>query len=105
MSQTLTINGFKWVEKSKLSRFNEKFVKDYNESSDIGYFLKVDVDYLKELFNLHNDLPFLSKRKKANKCERLICSIEDKEIYVVHIRTLKQALKSWNNTEKGTQST
>ena len=47
MSQTLTINGFKWVEKSKLSRFNEKFVKDYNESSDIGYFLKVDVDYLK----------------------------------------------------------
>ena len=92
MSQTLTINDFKWVEKSKLSRFNEKFITNYNESSDIGYFLKVDADYPKELFNLHNALPFLPKWKKANKCERLICSIEDKEKHVVHIRALKQVL-------------
>ena len=59
---------------------------------DIGYFLKVDIDYPKELFNLHKDLPFLPERKKVNKCEKLICSIEDKEKYVVHIRALKQAL-------------
>ena len=57
-----------------------------------GYFLEVDIDYPKELFNLHKDLPFLPERKKVNKCKKLICSIEDKEKYVVHIRALKQAL-------------
>ena len=48
MSQNFPINGFKWVEKSKLSRFNERFIKNYNESSDIGYFLNVDVNYPKK---------------------------------------------------------
>ena len=62
MSQNLPVNGFKWVEKS--SRFNEIFIKNYNENSDIGYFLEVDIDYPKELFNLHKDLPFLPKEKK-----------------------------------------
>ena len=80
MSQKLPVNGFTWVE--KLSRFNERFIKNYNENSDIGYFLEVDIDYPKELFNLHKDLPFLPERKKVNKCEKLICSIEDKEKYV-----------------------
>ena len=92
MSQKLPINGLKWVEKSRLSRFNERFIKNYNENSDIGYFLEVDIDYPKELFNLHKDLPFLPERKKVNKVEKLICSVEDKEKYVVHIRALKQAL-------------
>ena len=92
MSQKLPVNGFKWVEKSRLSRFNERFIKNYNENSDIGYFLEVDIDYPKELFNLHKDLPFLPERKKVNKVEKLICSIEDKEKYVVHIRALKQSL-------------
>ena len=57
MSQKLPVNSFKWVE--KLSRFNEIFIKNYNENSDIGYFLEVDINYPKELFNLHKDLPFL----------------------------------------------
>ena len=92
MSQKLSINGFKWVEKLKLLRFNERSIKNYNENSGIGYFLEVDIDYRKKLFNLHKDLPFLPERKKVNKCKKLICSIEDKEKYVVHIRALKQAL-------------
>ena len=58
----------------------------------MGYFLKVDIDYLKNLFNLHKDLPFLPERKKVNKCKKLICSIEVKEKHVIHIRALKQAL-------------
>ena len=65
MSQTLPVNGFKWAE--KLSRFNEIFIKNYNENSNTGYFLEVDIDYPKKLFNLNKDLPFLSKSKKVNK--------------------------------------
>ena len=44
------------------------------------------------MFNLHKDLPFLPERKKVNKVEKLICNIEDKEKYVMHIKVLKQAL-------------
>ena len=58
----------------------------------MGYFLEVDVDYPKKLFDLHKDLPFLPERKKVNKVEKLICNIEDKEKYVMHIKVLKQAL-------------
>ena len=36
MPQKLPINGFKWVEKT--SQFNDGFIKNYNEDSDIGYF-------------------------------------------------------------------
>ena len=64
MSQKLSVNGFKWAE---LSRCNERFIKNCNENSDIGYFLELDFDYPNELFNLHKDLPFLPKRKKVNK--------------------------------------
>ena len=35
---------------------------------------------------------FYQKEKKFEKVEKLICSIEDKEKYVIHIRALKQAL-------------
>ena len=92
MSQKLPIKGFKWVKQKKLSKFNEDFIKKYDEDSNTGYFLEVDIDYPKELFNFHKDLPFLPERKKVEKVEKLICSIEDKEKYVIHIRALKQAL-------------
>ena len=92
MSQKLPLNGFKWIEKSRLSRFNDKFINTYNENSDKGYFLEVDIDYPKELLHLHKDLPFLPERKKVNKVEKLICGIEDKEKYVMNIKVLKQAL-------------
>ena len=61
MSQKLPADGFKWVE--KLSKFNEKFIKNYDENRDKGYILKVDVEYPKNLFNHHKCLPFLPERK------------------------------------------
>ena len=90
MSLKLPVNGFKWVK--KISKFNEMFIRNYDENSDKGYFLEVDVDYPKKLFDLHKDLPFLPERKKVNKVEKLICNIEGKEKYVIYIKVLKQAL-------------
>ena len=93
MSQKLPVNGFRWVNQKKLSKFSEDFIKNYDENSKKVYFLKVDIDYPKKLFNLYKDLPFLPESKKVNKVEKLICSIENKEKYdVIHIRSLKQAL-------------
>ena len=89
MSQKLPVNGFKWV--NDLSRFNERFRKNYNENSDIGYLLEVHIEYPKKLFGSHKDLPFLPERKKIENVEKLVCGIEDKEQYLIHIRALKQA--------------
>ena len=36
MSQILPINGFKSVEKSRLSRLNEIFIKNYYKNTDKG---------------------------------------------------------------------
>ena len=90
MSQKLPVNGFEWVE--DLSQFKEDFIKNYDENSDKGYFLEVDVEYPKNLFSLHSDLPFLPERKKIGKCNKLVCDFHDKKNYVVHIKALKQAL-------------
>ena len=89
MSQKLHINGFEWVE--ELSEFDERFIKNYDENSNKRYILEVDVEYPKNIFNLHKDVPFLAERKKIDKCKKLICSIHDKENYVLYIRALKQA--------------
>ena len=35
--------NFKWVDSMKISQFNEDFLKIFNEDSDTGYFVEVDV--------------------------------------------------------------
>ena len=41
---------------------------------------------------MHSDLPFLPERMKINKYSKTVCNLYDKINYVVHIRSLKQAL-------------
>ena len=89
MSQKLPVKGFKWVKQKGLSKFNEDFIKNMVIQDT---FLKQILIISKELFNFHKDLPFLPERKKVEKVEKLICSIEDKEKYVIPTRALKQAL-------------
>ena len=76
-----------------VSKIDEDFIKNYNENSDKGYILEVDVECPKNLHDLHIDLPFLPERMKIDKCNKLVCNLFDKNNYVVHIRSLKQALK------------
>ena len=90
MSQKLPVNNFKWVEDA--SKINEKFIENYYENSRKGYILEVDVKYPKELHDLHSDLPFLPKKMKIDKCNKLVCDLHNKKKYVVHIKSLKQAL-------------
>ena len=73
-------------------RFNEDFIKNYNEESDEGYFLEDDIQYLEKLHELHNDLPFSPGRMKIEKVEKLVANLHDKTEYVIRIRNLKQAL-------------
>ena len=62
--QRLPVNGFELME--QLSEFDERFIKKYDENNNKRYILEADVEYSKNLFNLHTDLPFLPERKKKN---------------------------------------
>ena len=91
MSQEFPANDFK-LEKKMLSKFDECYKKDYDKNNNQRYFLEVDVEYQKKLFNPHTDLSFLPERNKIKKCNKPACNIYDRENYVVHTRALKQAL-------------
>ena len=90
MSQKLPIDGFKW--KKNMFKFNDDFIKNYDEDSDKGYIFEVDVEYLKNLNDLNSDLPFSPERMKIYKSSKLLCNLYGKNNYVVHIRSLKQTL-------------
>ena len=75
-----------------MSKCNEEFIKNYDEDSDKGYILEVNVNYPKNLNGLHEDVPFLPERMKIGKCKKLVCNFYDKKKLFVHIRSLKQAL-------------
>ena len=53
MSRQLPINNFEWLKDS--SQLNKDFIKVYNEESDEGYFLEVDIQCFEKLYELHND--------------------------------------------------
>ena len=59
MLQKLPVNKFGWIKDT--SQFYEDFIKNYNEESNKGYFLEVNVQYLEKLYDLHNNLPFYLK--------------------------------------------
>ena len=76
MSQKLPVNNFEWLKDT--SQFNEDFIRNYNEKSDGRYFVEVDVQYTEKLYELYNDLPFLPKRMKIEKVEKLVTNLHDK---------------------------
>ena len=68
MSKKLHVNGFKW--ENDLSRFNENIIKNYNENSDVGCFVEVDIEYPKQLRSFHKGLPFSPERKKIRNSKK-----------------------------------
>ena len=64
MSQKLPVYDIKWVENA--FQFND-FTKSYNDGSNEGYFLEVNVQYPEKIHDLYNDLPFLPEKMKIEK--------------------------------------
>ena len=77
MSEPLPVDGFEWMK--DLSKIDENFIKNYDENNDKGYILEVNVEYPKNLRDLHSDLPFLPERMKIDKCKKLVCNLYDKK--------------------------
>ena len=111
MIQKLPYRNLKWDDK-----ITEEDIINY-DNGRTGYILEVDLEYPKELHDLHNDYPLApevmnvkanmlsekqveiyklingSKEPKDEKTKKLILNLNDKSKYVVHIRTLQFYLK------------
>ena len=77
-------NLYGWAMSQKLhqkntSEINEEFIKNYEECSDKGYILEVDIKYPRKLYDLHSDLPFLAERMKNDRCNKLVCNLRNKK--------------------------
>ena len=81
MSMKLPTHGFKWMNDKELTIW-EKY----------PCILEVDLEYPKELHDLHNDYPLAPEQTEVNKVEKLISNLRDKEKYVLHYKNLKQYL-------------
>ena len=57
----------------------------------------MDVEYPKELHDLHSDFPLAPENQNSQK---LLSTLYDKERYVIHYTTLKQFLKKGSKLEK-----
>ena len=101
MSQKLPVSDFKW--KKNMSKFTKEFIKNYDEDSDKGYIIQVDVGYgeaeskgryyPEKLHDLHSDLPFLPERMKINKCTKLVCKLYDKKKLCCSHKSFKSSLR------------
>ena len=89
MVQKLPTHGFLWKEAED---FTPEKIDELDKIDKRGYLLEVDVKYPKELQENHNELQFLMERMKIGKVEKLVPNLKDKKGYVVHIKTLNQAL-------------
>ena len=94
----MTLNGLKIF-----LNLMKALKKSYNEETDEGYFLEVNVQYPEKLHDLHNELPFLPERMKIEKIKKLIGKLGKTE-YVIHIKFSKINMKSWISFEKSSYS-
>ena len=82
MSMKLPTHGFKWMKDNELTTWRK-----------YPCILEVNLEYPKELHDLHNDYLLAPERIMCkNKVEKLIPNLQNKEKYVIHHKNLKQYL-------------
>ena len=84
MFQKLPVNNFEWIK--DIYQFNEDFLKNYNEESDEGYFIEVNVQYLEKLHELYNNVPFSPEGMKIEKVEKVVANLYDIWICYTHLK-------------------
>ena len=85
MSQKLPFY-FRWVNEKKLIGL-DPFQIDADD--DTGYILQVDLEYPKELHNLHNDYPLAPENITINKIDKLAPNLNNKTKYILHLKNLQ----------------
>ena len=103
MSQFLSTSGFKWIDPKEFD------LNKYTKNSSIGCALEFDLEYQKELRELHNDSPLAPDKIEIRReilsdyqlkivdlysiptgnVKRLVSKLFDKEKYVIHYEDLQ----------------
>ena len=78
MCKRLPTRNFKWMDDGELMSWKKH-----------ACILEVDLEYPKELHDLHNDYPLAPERLTVNKVEKLVPNLNDKIKYVIHYENLK----------------
>ena len=63
MIQDLPTSGFEFLNNKEINDFD---LDPIAENSPIGYILEVDLEYCKELHDLHNDYPLCPEKIEVN---------------------------------------
>ena len=97
MSQYLPTGNFKWMTEKQINKIN---LATYKEDSKKGLILEVDLEYPRELHDLHNDYPLGPEKVKvtenmlSNYCKKI------KEKYNISIGQVHKLIPTLNNKEK-----
>ena len=78
LSKQLPTSGFEWMTDDA-----------HDDWKHLSCFLEVDLEYGKDLHDLHNDYPLASERVRIENIEKLIPNLNNKTNYVVHYENLK----------------
>ena len=87
MSQPLPVGNFMWLSQDEIETFM-KYPKWIRSCT-----LEVDLEYPRELHDLHNDYPLASESLSVNDTPKLILNLANKKKYVLHHKNLQQHLK------------
>ena len=107
MSKFLPTSGLKWIDPKEFD------LNEYTSNSSKGCVLKVDLEYPKELHELHNDYPLAPDKMKIRremlseyqlkiadsynipigKVKQLVPKLFDKERYLIHYENFQLYLR------------
>ena len=87
MCLPLPIGGFKWLTNEEI----DIMMRDTSKIKSCT--LQVDLEYPKELHDLHNDYPLAAELVTVNNTSKLIPSVNGMKNYVLNYENLKLYLK------------
>jgi hypothetical protein len=104
--QPMPTGDFRWLSREEIDEIN---LEVYDDNSDYGLFLEVDLKYPQKLHDSHNDYPLAPEKLfitedmlsptsveifdelnlSSNSVQKLVPNLMDKKRYVLHYRNLK----------------
>lgn len=93
MCQYLPIGNFFWLKDNEINNLD---IMNIEKTGKIGYILEVDLEYPKEIHDLHYFLPLCPEKliPPGSKCnKKLLATLHNKEKYVLHFINLQQCLR------------